>query len=40
MAFNLDIVKPGESTPSRKVLEDGTYIIGRGAACKIQLPFP
>jgi pilus assembly protein CpaF len=40
MAFNLDIVKPGESTPSRKILEDGSYIIGRGASCKINLPYP
>jgi pilus assembly protein CpaF len=40
MAFNLDIVKPGESSPVRKVLEDGSYIIGRGNACKIILPYP
>jgi pilus assembly protein CpaF len=40
MAFNLDIVKPGETAPVRKLLEDGSYIIGRGNACKIQLPYP
>ena len=40
MAFNLDLVKPGEEMPRRRVLEDGTYIIGRGKAAKIVLPYP
>ena len=40
MAFNLDLVNPGEEMPRRRVLEDGTYIIGRGKAAKIVLPYP
>ena len=40
MAFNLDLVNPGEEMPRRRVLEDGTYIIGRGKAAKIILPYP
>ena len=35
MAFYLDLVKPGESTPVRHLLQDGTYFIGRGPSCKI-----
>ena len=40
MAFNLDIVLAQEDTPRRRILEDGTYIIGRGAAAKIRLAYP
>lgn len=40
MAFTLDLVSPGESTPCRQTLEDGTYFIGRGTANKIRLPHP
>ncbi|MBR4654525.1 MAG: Flp pilus assembly complex ATPase component TadA [Kiritimatiellae bacterium] len=40
MAFNLDLVHPGEETPCRYRLENGTYIIGRGSAAKITLPYP
>lgn len=40
MAFALDLVSPGESTPCRQTLEDGTYFIGRGKANKIRLPYP
>ena len=40
MAFTLDIIKPGEGSASRYSMEDGTYIIGRGQACPIQLPYP
>ena len=40
MAFYLDLVKPGESTPVRHILQDGTYFIGRGPSCKINLPYP
>ena len=40
MAFNLDLVLAHESTPRRSVLEDGTYIIGRGKAAKIVLAYP
>ena len=40
MAFTLDLIKPGEGTASRYSMEDGTYVIGRGQACPIQLPYP
>ena len=40
MAFTLDLIKPGEGTASRYSMEDGTYVIGRGEACPIQLPYP
>jgi pilus assembly protein CpaF len=40
MAFALDLLKPGESQPVRRLLDDGTFLIGRGASCHIQLPFP
>ena len=40
MAFTLDFIRPGEGTATRNTLEDGSYLIGRGNACHIQLPFP
>ena len=40
MAFYLDLVLAGESSPRRSVLENGTYIIGRGKAAKIVLSYP
>ena len=40
MAYNLDLVNPGEEMPRRRVLEDGTYIIGRGGGARIVLPYP
>ena len=40
MAFYLDLVLAQEETPRRRTLEDGTYIIGRGKAAKIQLSYP
>ena len=40
MAFALDFIRPGEGTATRNTLEDGSYMIGRGNACHIQLPFP
>ena len=42
MAFGIDMVQPGDesSSPSRFVLEDGSYIIGRGNACHISLNDP
>ncbi len=40
MAFYLDLVLAGESSPRRSVLENGTYIIGRGKAAKITLSYP
>ena len=40
MAFNLDLVLAQEETPHRRVLEDGTYIIGRGQSAKIRLAYP
>ena len=40
MAFNLDLVHPGEDMPRRRTLEDGNYIIGRGGPAKIILPYP
>ena len=40
MAFLIDIVKPGEGTATRNHTADGSYFIGRGEACRIQLPYP
>jgi len=40
MAFALDFIRPGEGTATRNTLEDGSYLIGRGNACRIRLPFP
>ena len=40
MAFSLDFIRPGEGTATRNTLEDGSYLIGRGNACRIRLPFP
>ena len=40
MAYTLDLIKPGESTATRQVLENGTYFIGRGALCKLRLAYP
>ena len=38
MAFTLDLVKPGGSGAIRYHLEDGSYVIGRGTSCALQLP--
>ena len=38
MAFTLDLVKPGEGRATRYRLEDGSYLIGRGTSCALQLP--
>ena len=40
MAFSLDFIRPGEGTATRNTLEDGSYLVGRGTACHIRLPFP
>ena len=40
MAFTLDLIKPGEGAATRYILEDGTYFIGRGNSCNLQLPDP
>ena len=40
MAFTLDFIRPGEGTATRNTLEDGSYLVGRGTACHIRLPFP
>ena len=40
MAFTLDFIRPGEGTATRNTLEDGSYLVGRGNACHIRLPFP
>ena len=37
MAFTLDLIKPGEGAATRYMLEDGTYLIGRGTSCTDQL---
>ena len=39
MAFALDLVN-GEEAATRYSLDDGTYLIGRGASCALQLPDP
>ncbi|MBR1588564.1 MAG: Flp pilus assembly complex ATPase component TadA [Kiritimatiellae bacterium] len=40
MAFSLDFIRPGEGTATRRTLQDGSYLVGRGAACHLQLPYP
>ena len=40
MVFSLDIIRPGEGTATRYALQDGSYLIGRGSACHLQLPYP
>ncbi len=40
MAFQIDIVRSDAGTATRVRAEDGTYFIGRGESCRIQLPFP
>ena len=40
MAFALDIIKSDEGEATRYILEDGSYLIGRGANCALQLPDP
>ena len=40
MAFSLDFIRPGEGTATRRTLQDGSYLIGRGSACHLQLPYP
>ena len=40
MAFTLDFIRPGEGSATRSTLEDGSYLVGRGTACHIRLPFP
>ncbi len=37
MSFALDIVLPGEGAASRYLFDDGSYILGRGSACHINL---
>ena len=38
MAFTLDLIKPGDGEATRYRLDDGSYLIGRGAACPLHLP--
>ena len=40
MAFSLDLIRPGEGTATRYTLQDGSYLIGRGSSCHVQLPYP
>ncbi|MBQ6007719.1 MAG: Flp pilus assembly complex ATPase component TadA [Kiritimatiellae bacterium] len=40
MAFTLDLIKPGEGEATRYSLDDGSYLIGRGTSCALQLPEP
>ena len=40
MAFALDLIKSDEGEATRYILEDGSYLIGRGANCALQLPDP
>ena len=40
MAFSLDFIRPGEGSATRCTLQEGSYLIGRGAACHLQLPYP
>ncbi len=40
MAFQLTLLIPGDASPRVLPLENGTYIIGRGASSRIRLPFP
>ena len=37
--MTLTLLKPGELRPAIETLADGAYIVGRGKAAKIQLPF-
>ena len=40
MAFSLDFIRPGEGTATRSLLQDGSYLIGRGSSCHLHLPYP
>ena len=40
MAFALDLIKSDEGEATRYILEDGSYLIGRGENCALQLPDP
>ena len=40
MAFQIDIARPGAGAATRLRAEDGSYLIGRGAGCRIHLPDP
>lgn len=40
MAYVLTLMRAGETTPVRQTLEDGSYLIGRGAACRLRLEQP
>ena len=40
MAFALDLISNNEGEVTRYTLEDGNYLIGRGASCALQLPEP
>ena len=37
--MTLTLIKPGEQQPVTESLADGAYIIGRGNAAKIRLPY-
>ena len=37
--MTLTLLKPGELRPVSETLADGAYIVGRGKAAKIQLPY-
>ena len=40
MAFTLDLIRPGDGTATRHMLQEGSYLIGRGASCHLQLQYP
>ena len=40
MAFSIDVILPGSDSATRYAADDGVYLIGRGEACRIRLPFP
>ena len=40
MAFSVDVVLPGSGSATKYAAADGVYLIGRGEACRIRLPFP
>ncbi len=40
MAFALDLIKSDEGEATRYMLEDGSYLIGRGENCALRLPDP
>ena len=40
MAFELYLIKSDEGEATRGLLEDGSYLIGRGASCTLRLPDP